>query len=498
MNTSTNAKPSTRNLLHILFKRKRVIVAIFFFTLLAAAGALLVLPPTYQASAQLLFKVGREDVAVTGSERLLSAIRIDREAQINSEIGILTSWPLIETTVKKIGAATIYPGLRQTPGESAGPREAESLLVDEAVRHVQRNLRVVGVRKSSLVKVAFQHSDPEMAAQVVNTLCELFLDRHVQIHKNYEAFEFFRRQAELLRKKWRESEGRLNLLKTRHSISSIEEERRILLQQIAALESEFNRSLSEEMEIGDRVHALEKELRNTPNRITESEEIDHNPYIISSLQTRLMELELREKEFLTKYREDSRFVRNIRQEIEMVRRKLSDQEKKRYGKSRYGPNPTYQTLQEALSRNRAELKAVEAKKVSQRKHLAELKDRLGRLNQVEAEIKQLQSEVNVNWENYRLYQQKFEEARISNAMDKEKIVNFTMIEPAQAPIRPVNPNRRLILAIAVFFGLFGALLTALTLEYLQDTLERPEEVEEYLKLPVLASIPQLGEELSRG
>ncbi len=498
MSSSTTAKPSMRNLLHILFKRKTIILMVFSLAMAGAAGALLVLEPTYQASAQLLFKVGREDVAVPGSEYLLPAIRIDRQEQINSEIGILTSRPLIKRTVKKIGAATIYPGLMETSGDSSGSGAAESFLLDEAVRRVQRNLKVEGVRKSSLVKVTFQHNDPEMAARVVNTLCDLFLDRHLEVHKNPEAFEFFRRQAELLHSKWKEAEARLNLLKTRYSISSIEEERRILLQQIAALENDLNKSLSEEMQIGDRIHALEKELQNTPQRITESEEIDHNPYIISSLQTRLMELELREKEFLSKYREDSRFVQNIRQEIEMVRRKLSEQEKKRYGKSRYGPNPNYQTLQEALSRNRAELKGVEAKKVSQEKQLVQLRDRLARLNRVEAEIKELQSEVNVSWENYRLYQQKFEETRISDAMDKEKIVNFTLIEPAQAPARPIKPNRRLILAIAAFLGLLGALFIALTLEYLQDTLERPEEVEEYLKLPVLASIPQLGERLSKG
>jgi uncharacterized protein involved in exopolysaccharide biosynthesis len=234
-------------------------------------------------------------------------------------------------------------------------------------------------------------------------------------------------------------------------------------------------------------------LTETPETIPKGEEIDHNPFLISTLEARLVELELEEKELLTKYRPESPFVANVRDEIQMVRRKLKEQENKRYGKTQYGPNPTHQNLKETLLRDEANLEALKAKRLAQIKQLAEYEDRLEKLNEIEGEIKHYQNEVDVNWENYRLYQSKLEESRISDAMDTEKIVNFSLIEPARPPIKPERPKIILNLVIGAALGLFIAFGSALTLEYFNDRLETPEDVEEHLDLPILASIPEFNE-----
>jgi uncharacterized protein involved in exopolysaccharide biosynthesis len=104
---------------------------------------------------------------------------------------------------------------------------------------------------------------------------------------------------------------------------------------------------------------------------------------------------------------------------------------------------------------------------------------------------QLQHEADMNRQNYQLYLTKFEESRISDAMDAEKIANVSLIEPARRPLKPVSPKVRLNMALAVFLGLFGGLGLAFLLEFLDDSLEKIEDVEKHLELPVLASIPEL-------
>ena len=95
-------------------------------------------------------------------------------------------------------------------------------------------------------------------------------------------------------------------------------------------------------------------------------------------------------------------------------------------------------------------------------------------------------------ENYRLYLTKFEESRISEAMDTEKISNVSLVEPAQPPPEPVARPRRIIVLIGLFLGLFGGLGFAIFMEYLDDTLEQPEDVEDYLDTLVLTSIPEIS------
>jgi uncharacterized protein involved in exopolysaccharide biosynthesis len=148
-------------------------------------------------------------------------------------------------------------------------------------------------------------------------------------------------------------------------------------------------------------------------------------------------------------------------------------------------------LQEELFRNEAELKAIRAKKKTQNTHLSAYQKKLEKLNRIEVELNQLKRQVDVDRQNYRLYLSKFEESRISDAMDTEKIANLSVIQPAQVPLKPVSPKVLLNILLGIFLGGFGGLGLAFFSEYLDDSLEKPEDVENYLEVPVLASIPEL-------
>ena len=74
-------------------------------------------------------------------------------------------------------------------------------------------------------------------------------------------------------------------------------------------------------------------------------------------------------------------------------------------------------------------------------------------------------------------------------MDTEKITNVNLIEPAKTPLEPVSPKVLLNLLLSVLLGALGGLGLAFFREYLDDSIETIEDVEDCLHLPVLASIP---------
>jgi uncharacterized protein involved in exopolysaccharide biosynthesis len=248
--------------------------------------------------------------------------------------------------------------------------------------------------------------------------------------------------------------------------------------------------MSQSAETQHRLDQLRMQLSKVPKTVDQGNEIDHNPYILSSLQARLVELELKQKELATKYTDENHLVQNVKEDIAMVRRTLNDQEKKLYGKSRSGMNTTYQRLEEDLFKNEAELKALDAKQKTQSDQLTEHQNQLNKLNGVEVELNHFEREVEVNRQNFRLYLAKFEESRISNAMDFEKIANISRIEPAQTPLKPVKPKVLLNLALGLILGVIGGVGLAFFREYLDDSLDNPEQVEKSLQLPVLASVPE--------
>ncbi|HEX2928409.1 MAG TPA: polysaccharide biosynthesis tyrosine autokinase, partial [Candidatus Binatia bacterium] len=67
--------------------------------------------------------------------------------------------------------------------------------------------------------------------------------------------------------------------------------------------------------------------------------------------------------------------------------------------------------------------------------------------------------------------------------------NVSILDNAEIPSMPSQPQKKLILMIAAVLGLMGGLAWALLSEHLDNTLRTPEDVERYLNLPNLVVVP---------
>jgi uncharacterized protein involved in exopolysaccharide biosynthesis len=493
---------SLRDVLHVIFKRKAQILLFFAAVVTTVVIGTLLTKPKYEATAQILVKLGRESVFIPTTGAAGPVINFDREERINSEIEILKSLALAEKVVAVLGPTAVFEDLKDDePGlmERLFPNAEKELTHDEkvslrfenALLRFQEAFEVEGIKKSDVIQITFGHQNPQMAALIVNTLADIYLDHHLTVHKTPKSVKFFQNQSQLLKDKLEQSEQELKSLKKQYNVTHLEEERTILLREAADLQSGLNQTISQKVETEKRLHQLQKQLAATPKTIHQGEVTDQNELLMNTLEARLVELELEENELTAKYTDESRLVRNVREEIQIVKQKLVEHEKKHFGRRSTGLNPTYQYLQQTLLQNEAELNAIRAKAETQQGQLTEYRTKLDGLNQIEVQLNGLQQQVDVNRENYRLYLTKLEESRISNAMDSEKIASVSVIEPARSPLKPVSPKKMLNLILAIFLGAFGGLGLAFFLEYLDDKIEKVEDVEESLDLPVLASIPEL-------
>ena len=87
------------------------------------------------------------------------------------------------------------------------------------------------------------------------------------------------------------------------------------------------------------------------------------------------------------------------------------------------------------------------------------------------------------------YLSKREEARVDDALDRERMFNVVVAEPPTVPALPSHSAAQF--AVATFLGL--SLLTCclfVALDKLDPTLRSRAEIESVLSIPVLAAIPQ--------
>ena len=87
-----------------------------------------------------------------------------------------------------------------------------------------------------------------------------------------------------------------------------------------------------------------------------------------------------------------------------------------------------------------------------------------------------------------VYVKKQEEARIADALDRQKFANVSLIETPVRPYLPTKPNVPLNLALGFVVACFASLGTGFALEMNRKTLDSEEELESALALPVLAAL----------
>ena len=465
--------------LRVLFKYKGTILTMFIVTVAVVTAATFRMTPVYEANSSLLVKIGREYLSQPAVGDARGVMVGNQEELINSEVQILESQELIEQVINTMGVDTLYPELASNPSGKITPFE-------RAVRTFSKALTVEAVKKSNVIAVWFQHRDPVIATKALTLLIDYFKEKHLEVFSNPQS-SFLEQQLGAYRQRLEASETALQSFKQQHQIFALEEQRSLLLQQRVERDTALQNTRNRIEELGEKVAAYRERLQEIgqdTERYTQTE----RDKIVVDAQTRLLAQELKAQELLAKgYREDSRSVASVREEIALVRGFLKAKEAEVSQLVRTG-NPVYQEVEKELLKAEAELASLQAGAATLAEQVAELDRKINTLDDKRNELRSLQREVEVNEKNYLTYVEKHEEARISDDLDQQKIVNISVIQAPVTPEKPVKPKKLLNLILGVLLGALSGLGFAFFRELTSQTFSTPEQVEQRLGLPVLASV----------
>jgi polysaccharide biosynthesis protein PslE len=442
-----------RDLLTIVFKHKYKIIVTSILIFLGATIFALSTSKSYEAKSTLLIKIGREFLqrpeAGTGS-----GLAFNPETIMRSEISILTSRDLTNSVIKKIGIDTLYPGLDKLTDGKTTPEQM-------AARFFEGSLSVTNISGSSLLQVAFTHSDPYVAATVVNTLVDAFKDKHLEVFGG-NSTEFLESQQRTFQNKLRESEGNLANFKEKNRVFSFEEQKSALIGQRNTLDTTLKAAQNQISELEQRIAFVR-----SPRWIT-----DIPPEIRAQLAT----LEQRERELLEKYTENSRTVQNQRQEIQAVKDsvKRSSEEQR----------------QTELAKNEGELSVVRARADSLKRQLGQVEGEVRALEANGRNLQDLKRETATQEQNYQTYARKLEESLIMDDMDRRKMVAISVVEKASASTMPKQQKlgKKQMVAAGFFGGIAAGIALAFLLEFLTPVMTTPMSAERRLGIPVMVAI----------
>jgi uncharacterized protein involved in exopolysaccharide biosynthesis len=484
---STRApSPTLRDLLAVMFRQRKLALISFAAVLLATLVYRLV-APIYQAEMTVLVRHGRVDPVMTATptEPQFQPEEVTEE-ELNSEVELLHDQEILRTVAKASGlAAEKESWFRKLLGESEDERLARS------VRRLGRRLNVEPVRKTTLIAVTYESSDPAQAATVLQCLAGAYLERHSRLHRPSGESDFFQQQIAQSRRSLEQAELQLMEFTRDEGVVSAAQERDIAVQRAGEAEANIRENRVAIAETGERVRMLQLKMQSLPERATTTIRNTDNPQLLGKIKSRLLELELQRTELLTKFAPSYRLVQEVDQQIAETKNSIASEELAPLREQSSDLDSNHAWAKGELVKAEVELSALHARAGASGARLASVQEEAQVLGDRAVKQDELVSSMKAAEAEYLLYVNKREEARIGDALDQERILNIIIAEQPTAPSLPAKSGLTFGMLGFMCAGMFSTGL-AFTADRLNPAFRTPDEVVAYLGAPVLASLPRRG------
>ncbi|HSK73833.1 MAG TPA: Wzz/FepE/Etk N-terminal domain-containing protein, partial [Pyrinomonadaceae bacterium] len=299
---------SLRDIVAGFFRRKWLILITLATTLTATVVFALLTTDKYESRIKLLVKNMRTETPVTtGNESVLENNEVS-ETQIVSQIELLKSRDLLEEVVKQTNLAR-----PAKEGEEISAKD-----IERAVYQLEKELQISPVKKANIIEISYTSESPQTPALVLNKLSELYLEKHLKLHRPPGTSEFFKTQAEQHQKDLRQAENRFSSFQQQKGAIEINRQKELTLVKLSEVSSRLKDLDGKIQDSDKRINALEKQLDGTNPRIQTQSRVIPNQYSVERLNTMLVEQRNRRIELLAKFQPDDRVIKELDEQIQQT------------------------------------------------------------------------------------------------------------------------------------------------------------------------------------
>ncbi len=338
---------------------------------------------------------------------------------------------------------------------------------NRALRNFQQRFKVLKVRSSRLVEVSFASHDPQLAAQVTNTLVSLFIDRNyrTRYETTMQASEWLSGQLSDLGQKVEKSNQALVDYQRKYGIVDLEEDRQnTVTQKLTDLNHQRVLVETERIELEAALKMVESGSADLLPQV-------HNNQFLQTLTYRFVEARAQLAQALAIYGKNNPNVKRIQNDVDEMEVQLTAERQRVIGILK----TSYET-----ARHRESLLAEAMDK---------MKGILANMNERMVQYAVLKNEARANQELYRNLLAKLKEAGVSAGLRSS---NIRVVDQARVLDKPTRPNRPVNIAFGLLAGILGGVLFAFLVEKLDNTVSTPEDVTECSGLASLALFPLRG------
>jgi polysaccharide chain length determinant protein (PEP-CTERM system associated) len=160
-------------------------------------------------------------------------------------------------------------------------------------------------------------------------------------------------------------------------------------------------------------------------------------------------------------------------------------------------NPVYQSIQLQLNQVDVEIASLRRQIADHQARIAEMRNMLDTMPQVEAEYARLNRDYDVTRAQYTALVERLEKTRLGEEATTSGSVRFDIIEPPNSGFRPVSPKRSLFVLAVLVFALGAGVGVAVLLHLLMPVFASARTLAEVTSMQVLGTVGMAWADLQR-
>jgi len=477
-----------------------------FFVIIPIIGALIIgsaiafkLPPVYRSETKIFYMQ-----AQIPEWAQLETINIYLEAAIVFVEALTFSK---DSCIKIIEEQNLFPDL-------IGKVPTEKLIATVKENYTQRPLYTTipskGGRTEEIItgfEFYFDHTDPQTAFNVANILAKKFIGHYRKFREGFatKTSSFFEDERKRLKQEIANIDQKISEFKEKN-VNYLPELFQLNYRMLESLENKI-------FEIGEELRLLNRQKGNlelnlvTINPLTSLEGLSGERIITPEEKLTALKAEL--DILLTTCSEKHPDVIRSRAEIEALEKLLSkkqidkkhknNKEKDVFQTSQYYReefvglyNPAYINLVTQIEHLNLEIESLKNEKKEYEKDIIEYQLRVEKAPLVEKEYKTLNRELESAQNRYNKLVNQVLTLESAAAMEKREMgAKLTIGQPPTFPLKPIKPNRPLIIASSFILGAGLGILILLGWEGLTQRVRTPQDLAKLTNIPVISEIPTI-------